>query len=69
MAKQNLVLLSFFPEEFGAKQMYEVFQEYNEVVIPSKRDSRGIMYCLVRLFKVKDVDLLSTKLDNISWEI
>lgn len=56
---------TFFSEEFGAKQMYEVFQEYNEVVIPSKRDNRGIIYCLVRLFKVKDVDLLSTKLDNI----
>ncbi|XP_058755462.1 uncharacterized protein LOC131628653 [Vicia villosa] len=60
-----------FPEKLGAKQMYEIFQTYgdiDEVIIPNKRDKRGMRYGFVRFFGVIDSEFLATKLDNIFLE-
>lgn len=51
--------------------MYEVLQSYGdiyEVVIPSKRDIRGIRYGFIRFFEVRDVENFYVKLDNIFIE-
>lgn len=48
--------------------MYHEFHclgDIDEVVIPSKRDKRGLLYTFVRFFNVKDDNFLATKLDNI----
>lgn len=57
-----------FLEYFGAKEMYEEFQHLYyiyEVVIPSKRYIIEMRYGFVKLFNVRDEDLLAIKLDNI----
>ncbi|XP_058757254.1 uncharacterized protein LOC131630495 [Vicia villosa] len=51
--------------------MYEIFQSYgdiDEVIIPNKRDRRGMRYGFVRFFGVSDSEFLATKLDNIFLE-
>ncbi|XP_058740912.1 polyadenylate-binding protein, cytoplasmic and nuclear-like [Vicia villosa] len=66
--KVSTFFVTEFPEEYGAKDLYNVFSEFgevDEVIIPSKRDVRGKKYGFVRFFDVKEVELLATKLDNI----
>lgn len=48
--------------------MYEDFKLYGDidgVVIPNKRDVRGMRYGFVRFFNVLSERMLATKLDNI----
>ncbi|CAK8565121.1 unnamed protein product [Lathyrus sativus] len=54
-----------FPENFEAKDMFEIFKAYGivmEVTIPAKR---GKIFGFVRFKNVGDTRLLALKLDNI----
>ncbi|XP_058775700.1 uncharacterized protein LOC131649953 [Vicia villosa] len=70
MAGEEVLSFFFseFPEEYGAKEMFEIFADFGlvvEVVIPPKRDKRGKRYGFVRFRKVRDARLLEAELDNI----
>lgn len=57
-----------FPEEFGPKELFEIFKDFGlvvEVVIPPRRDKRGKWFRFVRFQKVRDEIILYVKLDNI----
>lgn len=57
-----------FPEELGAKDLFEIFKGYGlvvEVAITPKRDYSGRRYGFVRFRKVSNDKYLATKLDNI----
>lgn len=56
------------PEDFGARDMFDVFKEHglvDEVVKPPRRDREGRRYGFVRFRKVCDEKLLAVQLDNI----
>ncbi|MCH85843.1 hypothetical protein A2U01_0006695, partial [Trifolium medium] len=57
-----------FPESFGAKAMFNVFEHYGdimEVVIPIKRDKGGRRFGFARFDKVPDTRRFESELDNI----
>lgn len=57
-----------FADDFGAKEMWSIFQRYGmvtEVVIPNKRDKRGKRFGFVRFFEVRDPFRFAVRLDNI----
>lgn len=57
-----------FPEEYGAKEMFDIFADFGlvvEVVIPPKRDKWSRRYDFVRYRKVRDARMLEVELDNI----
>lgn len=46
-----------FPDHYGAKDMWSIFQRFGrvfEVFIPNKRDKRGKRFGFVRFFEVSD---------------
>lgn len=57
-----------FPNDFGAKEMYDVFQNYGqvyEVVIPYRSGKNGCKYGFARFIDVREPEILGIKLDNI----
>ncbi|CAK8540405.1 unnamed protein product [Lathyrus sativus] len=57
-----------FPKSHGAKEIYDIFKIYrdiDEMVIPSRRDKNGKRCGFVRFFQVSDETSLVMKLDNI----
>lgn len=69
--RRSSFFFCLFPDKYGAKEMYKEFQDFvhaGEVVIPSKRDKRGMHYDFDRFFDIRDEYFLATKLDNIFLE-
>lgn len=69
---ENKTTKSFFftkiSEDLGAKEMYEIFSEYgifDEVVIPPRKDIRGMRFDFVCFFDVQQPARMVVKLDNI----
>lgn len=57
-----------FPKDFGAKEMWSVFDKFGRVqgvVIPNKRDKRGKRFGFIRFFDIRDPSFFATRLDNI----
>lgn len=67
-ASRQTFFFTNFPENFFAKHMLSAFLKYGEfeeVVIPAKRDKRGLRFGFARAVNVRDPKSFAVKLDNI----
>lgn len=69
--KTNSFFTTEFFEDYGAREMYDIFKEYGkveELIIPMKREKRGKRYGFLKFQNIWDDKLFATKLDNIFIE-
>ncbi|KAF1893040.1 hypothetical protein Lal_00024162 [Lupinus albus] len=60
--------LTNFPTDFGAKEMWEIFNKWGkcvDVVIPSRKDKYGKKFGFARFLNVQDIKSMVEKLDRI----